>query len=440
MTSLSSAVAARRAANPASETTAERADRRLEWLTIAASLLILIVHSQIWYAPLTGYSDTPSTSPLLRDIFYPSYACTLLLFGLTTRETLRTLISAPLLIALIAVTGFSVFWSVAPDATARRFVAIVFTTLAGVVLAARWDWRRLAEIVAAAHALSAVLSLLLALLKPDWGVMSELFPGAWRGLWSEKNNMGGAMAMGAGFCLAAAALSPPRRWIWVGFAGLCVFLVLMSTSKTALLALILTLGAVAYVWLVRRHPAVAATMAWLAVIGVILAVLVGLTLSDQVLAWLGKDATLTGRTAIWEGLLRQVSTRPWTGFGYGAIWDNTDPYGPLSWITADAKYKPNHAHNGWLEVLLNIGLIGLTIWALWFVETWARTIFALFTSPAAWLVFPALVAYSIVMMTESVTLNWHDLRWVLFVAFAVKLAAGERRQPAASRRLSSAWP
>jgi hypothetical protein len=52
--------------------------------------------------------------------------------------------------------------------------------------------------------------------------MTELFPGAWRGLWREKNGLGGNMAFG--FCiLSAAALlnpgapgcgGPSRAWPW----------------------------------------------------------------------------------------------------------------------------------------------------------------------------------------------------------------------------------
>jgi hypothetical protein len=43
---------------------------------------------------------------------------------------------------------------------------------------------------------------------------------------------------------------------------------------------------------------------------------------------------------------------------------------------------------------------------------------------------PFIAVYSLISLTESITLIWNDIRWVLFVAFAVKLAIGDRDEPA----------
>jgi exopolysaccharide production protein ExoQ len=116
----------------------------------------------------------------------------------------------------------SVFWSVNPDQTARRGFALVCTTLGGIALAARFRWPQLAEVVGAAFAVLIVACFVVCLAVPRIGVMTELFPGAWRGLWREKNGLGGNMAFG--FCiLSAAALlnpgapgcgGPSRGWPW----------------------------------------------------------------------------------------------------------------------------------------------------------------------------------------------------------------------------------
>src|SRR3546814_12681195 len=58
------------------------------------------------------------------------------------------------------------------------------------------------------------------------------------------------------------------------------------------------------------------------------ALTVGLALdADAVFHLVGRDASLTGRTAIWAPLWERLSTRPWTGFGYGAFWH--DPEGQI---------------------------------------------------------------------------------------------------------------
>ena len=71
-------------------------------------------------------------------------------------------------------------------------VAVYATTLGGIVLAARYRWADLAEVFATAFAVLAVVCFLMSLAVPSIGVMHELFPGAWRGVWADKNAMGDA--------------------------------------------------------------------------------------------------------------------------------------------------------------------------------------------------------------------------------------------------------
>ena len=394
-------------------------------VAFGCGVFILLIYSQGWLAPLINYGDATAAGPLIRVIYFPAYAATLVLAAGAALRTLRGFVSTPLLILLLLIAAASWFWSSDPSATVRRFVALSFTVLGGVSLAARFRWSTLAEVCAAAFAILAVLSLVVTIVKPQWGLMSEIFPGAWRGLWLEKNNLGGNMTVGFGFCVAAAALAPRRRVMWALFAGLCVALVAVSTSKTALVVLALMLGCLGFVWLVRQGPTFGVAGGWLAVVGILIAVTGGIIAADAIFGLLGKDATLTGRTEIWDGISRVMRGHEWTGFGYGAIWDDENPYAPLAWITHYANFRAGHAHNGWMEIWLNVGLVGVIVFGLWFVEAWLRTLWTTFAGgEGAWIALPFMAAYSIAMLTESITLTWHDMRWVLFTMVAVKLALG----------------
>lgn len=419
---------------------AEARPTALDALAFLCGVFVVLIYSQGWLAPLMGYGSTTTEGPLIRLIYFPAYAAGLVLVFSALPRTLEGIVRSPLLILLLMLTAASWFWSISPDATVRRFVALGFTSLGGVALAARFRWPTLAEVVATAFAVLAICSLLVVLLKPQWGLMTTIFPGAWRGLWLEKNNLGGNMTVGFGFCLAAAILSPQRRKLWGAFALLCVMLIGVSTSKTALVVLALMLGCFGFVWLVRKGPVYGVSGGWTAILGLLLIVAVWMFAADAIFDFLGKDATLTGRTEIWDGINRVMTGHSWTGYGYGAIWDDEDPFAPLAWITHYAGFRANHAHNGWMEIWLNVGLIGVIAFGLWFTEAWLRTIWATFSGgQAAWVALPFIAAYSIAMLTESITLTWHDMRWVLFVAVAVKLALGED-QPMRWARLSSARP
>ncbi|WP_374570856.1 O-antigen ligase family protein [Phenylobacterium sp.] len=389
---------------------------------LASAAGLFLIYSQFWVFPLFGEQMSASEGGLLRLLFLPAYGAAVMVAALSPRETLAAAARQPFLLVLMAIVAASTFWSISPDQTARRIIAIGFTTLGGVAVAARWRWARLTEILAACFALLAVLSLATCVAVPSIGVMHELFPGAWRGLWPEKNAFGGIMTLGFVVLAAAGALNPVRARLWWAFAALSVFLVLMSTSKTSLVSLIVGMAALVFVALARRGPATRVVVIWMAVVGLVAVGGIALFAADAVFELLGKDATLTGRTKIWAAVWRQIQLRPWTGYGYGAVWDEAGPWGPLAWIIKQAGFRPQHAHNSWLEQWLGMGVFGLGAFALFYLQTLALAVVALFRGPGAFLAIPFLAVYSLETLTESVAVTYHDFRWVLFVIVAVKLA------------------
>jgi exopolysaccharide production protein ExoQ len=399
-----------------------RSAHTMDTLAFAASVLIVLIFSQAWVFPLLGEHGDPSASGLVRVLFLPAYACALFLLALQPMPVLLALVRQPLLLVLMAIVGVSLLWSVEPDQTVRRMVALYATTLGGVVLGARYSWARLAEVIAAAFAILAAASLVTAVAMPSIGVMHSLFPGAWRGLWVEKNALGGIMALGVCALSAAALLNPTRARIWWPFAALALALILLSTSKTSLVALVLGGGVLAFVWLVRRGPAMSVAATWLAVLALGALACLVVFASDLVFSLLGKDATLTGRTRIWAAVIHQIRLRPWTGYGYSAVWSETGNWGPLAWIIKEAGFKPEHAHNAWLEQWLGLGVFGLATFVLFYLQTLLTAIVAVFRTAGAYLFAPYIVVYTLITLTESVAVTYNDFRWVIFVAIAVRLA------------------
>lgn len=400
--------------------------RATPWTDVAAfaaSLAIILIYSQSWAAPMTGYGQR--SADFLRNFYYPAYGLALAMVLLRPGYSFKAVMRTPLLILLLSLTAASVMWSIAPDMTSRRVMALVFTTLGGVALATRWRWTTLTELFATAFALMAVASLVLGALLPDMGRMQEIFPGAWRGLWLEKNALGENMGLATIFMLAAAILVPRRRLLWLALAVVAAGLVILSTSKTSLVVLVLSICSLVFVALVKSGPRRAIIGTWLSVMVVAAGALFIALFTDQFFDLLGKDATLTGRTEIWGAILRQMQDHVWTGLGYGVAWDDESISGPAAWIAHEARFSAAHAHNGWLEVYLGVGLIGVIIFGLWFIEMWGRALWSAYARPAGWLLVPMMTAYTLTMMTESITMVWHNLRWVLFVTLALKAALGE---------------
>jgi O-antigen ligase len=397
------------------------------WLS-GAAVLMLLIFSRAWISPLVG-PGADAEGGLIRTLFFPGYALGLFLIAGDPRGAVRAALAGALPLALVLTAFASAAWSIAPDLTLRRALALLFTTLAGVGLAARFGWRDLARVLAATFGLLALGSAAAALALPHLGKMDVLFPGAWRGLWGDKNALGGFMALGVWIAAGAAVLDRRLRGLWVGAAVLCLALVVLSTSKTALLSLGAGAGAFGLLAVGRRSPALA--------IGAVLSLAVGAVALGG-LAWthpkllpslIGKDLTLTGRTVIWDTVLRRIAERPATGFGYAVVWNDASGWGPLAWIVKEAHFTPHHAHNSWLEAWLELGYAGLALLVAFAALTAWRLVRRAGTE-GAWLAAPVLAAFFVTTLTETVTLEYNDFLWVIVPALSMRLAL---RDPARAR-------
>lgn len=400
-----------------------RDDWRGAWLALLCSVAVLFAFSQAWQAPLFGYStDQLRWGAIIRVFYYPFYLCGLFVAWQAWRRLWSATWRTPAMVTLISLCAVSYLWSVDPSGTLRRLIALLMTILCAYAIAARFSWRRLTEVLGIAYIIMMSLSVMLAILFPHLGKMQELFVGAWRGVWLEKNSLGNNMAIGFVSCAAAALHNPQRRYFW-GFMALCmVGTLLMSTSKTALVAAILGSCGIIFVFLSKRGPVWGITLSWLGVTLLMCLAAFMIYAPDHIFLLLGKDPTLTGRTFIWDGIARVMQKRPLLGYGYGVVWTDEEPYAPLAKITQVAGFRAYHAHSCWFEVWLALGLVGLCVWAVTFAGTWLKAFYRSFKGDGGYFALPMLAIYSLSSLTESMALGWNDLRWALLVIVAVKLS------------------
>jgi O-antigen ligase len=67
--------------------------------------------------------------------------------------------------------------------------------------------------------------------------------------------------------------------------------------------------------------------------------------------------SLTGRLPIWQAISGDIAKRPFFGYGYGGFWTDQQVW-DYSFIR---HWEFNHAHSAYLESLLNLGLVGLSL-------------------------------------------------------------------------------
>ena len=117
-----------------------------------------------------------------------------------------------------------------------------------------------------------------------------------------------------------------------------------------------------------RKPAAAHLLVMAALCGTFFAVFI----APDLLSVVGRDPTLTGRTEIWNRVLGMVGN-PLLGTGFESFWlgERLQSLWRIYW------WHPNEAHNGYLEVYLNLGWIGVALLAVLLVRGYRNVIVAL---------------------------------------------------------------
>lgn len=333
-------------------------------------------------APAENPFNPGEGNPFVRTSWYPLYLLIMLAVALRARVFLLSFWRLLPIYMLVALTIASVAWSIAPDISSRRVVAVLMTVGFGLYLGLRGDWRETLQYVGLGCAITAVANVVLALAVPSVGVDIVVHEGAWKGLTVEKNALGGDMARAALIFMALAHIDIKYRVGWLVALAFSVLCVIGSTSTTALLGIMIP-GLFFTVYIVGTKSVFASlSMVYASIVGVGVLVCAIVFFPEVVADLLGKDVTLTGRTDIWGLVGGKISDYPLTGYGLGAFWVN--PYGPCYTILYALDWIVPSAHNAWLEMGLDLGFPGIFLLMLITVIALVRSTFLLFARGNPW--------------------------------------------------------
>ena len=73
----------------------------------------------------------------------------------------------------------------------------------------------------------------------------------------------------------------------------------------------------------------------------------------------GKDMTFSNRSMIWDIIKEHAQLHPLLGTGYGAYWTGAVPSSPSYVFLSRMYFWPSEAHNGYLDVVNDLGFVGL---------------------------------------------------------------------------------
>lgn len=299
------------------------------------------------------------------------------------------------LVVFLALAVVSTAWSDYPQWTAIAAVTTILTAMAAFALAVTFS---LAEILRAlGHALRIILGLSILFelfvsvvirhpILPWWTNYTGLTVHAadyWsrdllltgdriQGIVGNSNLLGFVALLGLiVFAIEFASRSMRRGWaaFWIAVA---VADILLTRSATVTVAIVVVAAVAAVLLLLRRAGTTRGRV--LVSLGALVVIAIGVALAfafrHQLLHLLGKNSELTGRTTIWSSVIHLAGQRPAVGWGWISYWVPFIP--PFKGLAVNGGVQLLQAHEAWLDVWFQLGIVGLVVFGALVVSALVR--------------------------------------------------------------------
>ena len=366
--------------------------------------------------------DLPNDNAVIKQFYLIFYFITVILLACRWQKTLYVITRNLSIFIFIGLVTASVNWSTSPDLTNTRAVALFGTNLFGLYLASRYTLKQQVLLLTQAFGIIVFVSMVFVLVLPKFGIMGGTHAGAWRGVFNHKNGLGKWMVVSTAIFFLQ-AIRNPKTHISI-YLGLLFSILLLIMSKSS--ASVINLLVVGIVFSILK------TWRWNYLVMVPATLLITL-LGSGFFLWfnsnsellfnsVGKDASLSGRSQLWSLTFDVACRRPFFGHGYGSFWEN--PNGAAIEIWQMVNWRAPNAHNGFLDLFVGLGLLGVIVVGVSFISTFIQSTICLRhgkTSDEFWpLIFMIYLILS--NLSESALLNQNELFTVLYIMLAYSTA------------------
>jgi exopolysaccharide production protein ExoQ len=338
------------------------------------------------------------------------------------------------LLLLHGLAFVSLLWSNAPTFTEIESKTFIRAAAFGFYLAVRFGLKGQMRLLSYILGFSMIGSLIAGIAFPSYGIhIDGTYFGAWKGIFIFKNLFASVSSIAALIFLLFALEYKQQRWLnWLMF-GVTFLLLILSQGRTSLVTLAMAMGLLPLRQVVKqsyRMKAIVIAGTLLAGFGCMALVLsnIQFILVDV----FGKNLEFNGRVPIWTLMLEAGSKQPWLGHGVAGFWTSDASTYVLrhTWaaVTEQSGVRFN-AHNGYIDLFLQLGVIGLGLYLVSFVTVFSRTVYLLFktqTIEVFW-VLQMLVFFSLISLADSLSVGTANGQWSLYVGFSSAIAIEYQR-------------
>jgi exopolysaccharide production protein ExoQ len=368
------------------------------------------------------------------------------------RITLRRL-PYPLM-AFLALATVSLAWSFYPGSTAMGDTAQWVTTIAGLSVALFLSWQDLLRVLGWVLRLILAMSFLFEFIVsvfvrhpvlPVWVVPTDPKHIPALAYWSRDLLFSGAKIQGIVgnssllgmiallaiivFFVQVMSRSVGRAWGWF-WVAVALVTIAITNSSTIYLGIVVVAAVAVMARLVgaattprRRRFAYSGIGGVVAVFVIVVAVL-----HNQIWNVIVKTDILTGRVGIWDGVIHLAQQRPVFGWGWVSYW--TPWVEPFKSFLSRGGVQVMHAHNAWLDVWLQLGILGLIVFGALVLATiirsWIMAVTPVVVSRERVGSWSWLAMLPLLLLTAELVQSLAESRllieggWIMLVVLAVK--------------------
>lgn len=394
---------------------------------LATIILILITVGAFAIKPVHEISANPLGGGAINKLLNASSY--LILFGLMIyywKGFLYVSSKGVFQILLLIIILFSVLWSADLGSSLTYLRGLIRIYFLAVYLAMRYTFKEQIRFIAFALGTTTVMSIIFPLIPGFGGIhTTPELAGKWAGIFGHKNELGYMMAWSAAVSLHLALSETKYRLLRLAIFGLSICLIILSQSTTSLM-IVLTMIALLPLYKLSTNNNYKLQI--IAISFVLMLLVTGSIIifgnAEAIVGTSGKDLTLNGRTDLWEPVIKQILERPLYGYGYAAFW--TSPF--ASNIRLTYEWASN-SHNGFFEIMLDLGIGGFTIFAIGLIRFFTMALYRVVfvaKKPEDYFPMQMLVLIIILNISEArlLTPSWN---WFMYLTTSLTLTMESHR-------------
>jgi exopolysaccharide production protein ExoQ len=338
-----------------------------------------------------------SSGSLVRQIVLVILGVFALTSLVTRRSDRRLRMDGLLSWVLVVFTGWAVLslmWSDDPPLTLKRVAILVILSTVAVAMVQRFTLHEIVLWMFFNMASFLVVSIIVEMLAGTF----EPFAANYRFSGTQHPN-GEAIECGVLFlsALAAGRLEKQYRWIFWTFGALALIFLFLTRSRTSLVATLL--GLAAYVIILSPWKTMRITLPVLGVLVPLVILLISVGVISKNAMALGREDvadspdSISGRTVLWNDVGPYIRQQPIEGHGYEAFWTPAH----IAVISDKLDWGVPDSHSAYVDCLLSLGFVGLTMYCLSFIGgLWRVFAFYQRTRDADFAFLAALLVFCIV--------------------------------------------